>query len=62
MRRFRLFFVDNLTRRIMSSVEFDATDEAEALNYAEERLAQAPMELWAKGGMIKSWDLLPPQP
>ena len=60
MCRFRLFFVDCLTRRITSSIEFEALDEVAALEFAEERRTQAVMELWAKGGLIKRWDAFPP--
>lgn len=60
MRRFRLFFVDNFTRRILTSIEFDAADEAEALVFAEERRTLSPMELWSKGGLIQRWDAFPP--
>lgn len=60
MRRFRLFFVDGLTRRIMTSIEFEALDEGEALEFAEERRSLAAMELWTKGGLIKRWNAFPP--
>lgn len=60
MPRFRLFFVDRLTRRIVSSIEFEAQDEGEALDFAEERRTLAAMELWTKGGLIKQWDVFPP--
>jgi hypothetical protein len=54
--RFRLFFTDDLTRRIISLIDFDAVDTAEALAFAEERRRVSSMELWAKGGLIKRWD------
>ena len=54
--RFRLFFTDDLTRRIVSMVDFEAVDAAEALAYAEERRELSSMELWSKGGLIKRWD------
>jgi hypothetical protein len=56
MNRYRLFFTDDLTRRILSSIEFEAADEAKALAYAEARRATSSMELWAKGGLIKRWE------
>lgn len=55
MHRFRLFFIDNFTGQILSLIEFEAQDEAEALEFAEERRSLAPMELWTKGGLIKRW-------
>jgi hypothetical protein len=58
--RFRLFFVDDLTRRIVSLIDFEAADAAEALAYAEERRQISSMELWSKGGLIQRWDSLPP--
>ena len=58
--RFRLFFTDSLTRRIISLIDFEAADAAEALALAEERRTQSPMELWAKGGLIKRWDEMRP--
>lgn len=58
--RFRLFFVDDLTRRIVSLIDFEAADAAEALAYAEERRQISSMELWSKGGLIQRWDPLPP--
>ena len=54
--RFRLFFTDDLTGRIVSMVDFEAVDAAEALAYAEERRELSSMELWSKGGLIKRWD------
>ena len=54
--RFRLFFTDDLTRRIVSLIDFEAADAAEALVFAEERRQLSSMELWAKGGLIKRWD------
>ena len=61
--RFRLFFTDKLTRRIISLIEFEAADAVEAVALAEERRTQSGMELWAKGGLVKRWDemrLMPP--
>ena len=58
--RFRLFFTDSLTRRIVSQIEFEAADSAEALALAEKRRTQSSMELWAKGGLIKRWDEIRP--
>lgn len=58
--RFRLFFTDDLTRRIVSLIDFEAADAAEALAYAEERRQPSSMELWSKGGLIKRWDSFPP--
>jgi len=48
--RFRLFFIDKLTRRIISLIELEAADAVEAVALAEERRTQSGMELWAKGG------------
>jgi hypothetical protein len=62
--RFRLFFIDKLTRRIISLIELEAADAVEAVALAEERRAQSGMELWAKGGLIKRWEEMrsvPPQ-
>jgi hypothetical protein len=56
MNRYRLFFTDDVTRRILSSIEFEAADEGEALAYAEARRADSSMELWAKGGLIRRWE------
>ena len=47
--RFRLFFIDKLTRRIISLIELEAADAVEAVALAEERRTQSGMELWAKG-------------
>ena len=58
--RFRLFFTDSLTRRIVSLVELEAADAGEALALAEGRRTQSSMELWAKGGLIKRWDEIRP--
>ena len=58
--RFRLFFTDDLTRRIISLIDFEAADTAEALAFAEKRRELSPMELWAKGGLIKRWDTFLP--
>ena len=58
--RFRLFFTDDVTRLILSSIEFEAADAAEALAFAEERRQLSSMELWSKGGLIKRWDSFPP--
>lgn len=58
--RFRLFFTDDLTRRIVSLIDFEAANTAEALAYAEERRQVSSMELWSKGGLIKRWDSFPP--
>lgn len=58
--RFRLFFTDDLTRRIVSLIDFEAEDAVDAQAFAEERRGFSPMELWAKGGMIKRWDSFPP--
>ena len=55
--RFRLFFTDDVTRLVLSSIEFEAADEVEALAFAEERRQLSSMELWSKGGLIKRWDL-----
>ena len=61
--RFRLFFTDDVTRRIVSLTQFEAADAAEALAIAEERRTQSSMELWAKGGLIKRWNAVrPPAP
>ena len=57
--RFRLFFTDDVTRLILSSIEFEAADAAEALVFAEERRQLSSMELWSKGGLIKRWDSFP---
>ena len=54
--RFRLFFTDDLTRRIVSMIDFEAVDAAEALAYAEGRRELSSMELWSKGGLIKRWE------
>lgn len=56
MNRYRLFFTDELTRRIHSSIEFQAAHDDEALAYAENRRTTSPMELWTKGGLIKRWE------
>ena len=53
--RFRLFFTDKLTRRIISLIELEAADAVKAVALAEERRTQSGMELWAKGGLIKRW-------
>jgi hypothetical protein len=58
--RFRLFFINDLTRRIVSLIDFEAADTAEALAFAEKRRELSSMELWAKGGLIKRWDSLRP--
>ena len=58
--RFRLFFTDDVTRLVLSSIEFEAADELEALAFAEERRQLSSMELWSKGGLIKRWDSFPP--
>lgn len=58
--RFRLFFTDDVTRLVLSSIEFEAADEVEALAFAEERRQLSSMELWSKGGLIKRWDSFPP--
>ena len=58
--RFRLFFTDDLTRRIVSLIDFEAEDAADAQAFAEERRGLSSMELWAKGGLIKRWDSFPP--
>jgi hypothetical protein len=60
--RFRLFFTDKLTRRIISLIEFEAADAVEAVALAEERRTQSGMELWAKGGLIKRWEEIQPMP
>jgi len=60
--RFRLFFIDKLTRRIISLIELEAADAVEAVALAEERRAQSGMEIWAKGGLIKRWDERRPIP
>ena len=57
--RFRLFFTDDLTRRIIRLIHYDAADTAEALAFDEERRHVSSMELWAKGGLIKRWDSFP---
>ena len=57
--RFRLFFTDDVTRLILTSIEFEAADAAEALAFAEERRQLSSMELWSKGGLIKRWDSFP---
>ena len=57
--RFRLFFTDDLTRRIVNLIDFEAADTAEALAFAEERRELYSMELWAKGGLIRRWDSFP---
>jgi len=57
--RFRLFFTDDLTRRIVNLIDFEAADTAEALAFAEERREHYSMELWAKGGLIRRWDSFP---
>jgi hypothetical protein len=48
--RFRLFFTDDLTRQIVSLIDFEAADTAEALTFAEVCRQLSSMELWAKGG------------
>lgn len=58
--RFRLFFTDDLTRRIVSLIDFEAADASEALTFAEKRRQLCSMELWSKGGLIKRWDSFPP--
>jgi hypothetical protein len=58
--RFRLFFTDDLTRRIVSLIDFEAADATEALAFAEKRRQLSSMELWSKGGLIKRWDSFPP--
>ena len=58
--RFRLFFLDDLTRRIVSLIDFEAADTAEALAISEESRQLSSMELWAKGGLIKRWESFPP--
>ena len=58
--RFRLFFIDDLTRRIVSMIDFEAADTVEALAFAEARREPSSMELWAKGGLIKQWQSFPP--
>jgi hypothetical protein len=58
--RFRLFFTDDLTRRVVSLIDFEAADTAEALAFAEKRREPTSMELWAKGGLIKRWESFPP--
>jgi hypothetical protein len=58
--RFRLFFTDDVTRLILTSIEFEAADAAEALAFAEERRQHSSMELWSKGGLIKRWDSFSP--
>jgi hypothetical protein len=60
--RFRLFFIDKLTRRIISLIELEAADAVEAVALAEERRTQFGMELWAKGGLIKRWEEMRPVP
>lgn len=60
--RFRLFFIDKLTRRIISLIELEAADAVEAVALAEEFRTQSGMELWAKGGLIKRWDEIRPTP
>jgi hypothetical protein len=58
--RFRLFFLDDLTRRIVSLIDFEAADTVEALAISEESRQLSSMELWAKGGLIKRWESFPP--
>jgi hypothetical protein len=60
--RFRLFFIDKLTRRIISLIELEAADASEAVALAEELRTRSGMELWAKGGLIKRWDEIRPTP
>ena len=60
MPRFRVFFVDRYSGGILSSIEFEAADEAQALALAEDRRCQTAMELWEKGGLIKRWEPSPP--
>lgn len=52
---YRLYFLDGVGRRIVSSHEFFAANDEDALKIAESWREGRKVELWERGRIVKIW-------
>ena len=58
MRYYRLYFMDRFSGHIDHFREFEAENDAAALETAERWREDRPMELWNRERKLKRWDTL----
>ena len=59
MADYRVYFLDDLRRHIISARQIEASDDDVAVSMAERMSGLSPLGLWREGEKIRGWDACP---